>query len=145
MRNSRLPGTRLAALLTALAAIACCASCTSRSKDAQHAALVWAPPSQRGDEAISAARAADLVIFVGGLNPRVEGEEMKMTADGFAGGDRTSLDLPAPQQDLLQRLQATGKPVVFVLMSGSALSINWADRHIPAIIEAWYPGEEGGT
>ena len=112
---------------------------------AQHAALVWALPSQKGDEALTAARAADLVIFVGGLNPRVEGEEMKMTADGFAGGDRTKLDLPAPQQALLERVQAAGKPVVLVLMNGSALSINWADKNIPAIVEAWYPGEAGGT
>jgi beta-glucosidase len=111
----------------------------------QMAELVWALPSQRGDEAVAAARAADLVIFVGGLSPRIEGEEMKVTADGFAGGDRTSLDLPAPQQKLLERVHATGKPVVLVLMSGSAVAINWADKHIPAIIEAWYPGGEGGT
>jgi beta-glucosidase len=84
-------------------------------------------------------------VFVGGLSARVEGEEMKVMADGFAGGDRTSLDLPAPQQKLLERVQATGKPVVLVLMNGSALSVNWADQHVPAIIEAWYPGEEGGT
>ena len=112
---------------------------------AQHAALVWALPGQRGDDAVAAARAADLVIFVGGLNPRVEGEEMKMDADGFAGGDRTRLDLPAPQQQLLERVQATGKPLVLVLMSGSAVAVNWADQHVPAIVETWYPGEEGGT
>ncbi len=70
---------------------------------------------------------------------------MKVMADGFSGGDRTSLDLPAPQQKLLERVQATGKPVVLVLMNGSALSVNWADQHVPAIIEAWYPGEEGGN
>jgi beta-glucosidase len=107
--------------------------------------LVWSLPSQRGDDAVAAARGAELVLFVGGLSPRIEGEEMKITADGFAGGDRTSLDLPAPQQELLQRVQATGKPVVLVLMSGSAVSVNWADQHLPAIIETWYPGEEGGT
>jgi len=107
--------------------------------------LTWSLPSQRGDEAVAAARAADLVVFVGGLSPRIEGEEMRVVADGFAGGDRTSLDLPAPQQKLLERVSAAGKPVVLVLMSGSAVSINWADQHVPAIVETWYPGEEGGT
>jgi beta-glucosidase len=70
---------------------------------------------------------------------------MKLKADGFAGGDRTSLDLPAPQQKLLERVHATGKPTVLVLMNGSAMSVNWADKHVPAIVEAWYPGEEGGN
>jgi beta-glucosidase len=107
--------------------------------------LVWSLPSQRGDEAVAAARAADLVVFVGGLSPRIEGEEMRVVADGFAGGDRTSLDLPAPQQNLLERVSGAGKPVVLVLMSGSAVSINWADQHLHAIIETWYPGEEGGN
>ncbi len=80
-----------------------------------------------------------------GLSPRIEGEEMKVQAEGFSGGDRTKLDLPAPQEQLLERIQATGKPVVLVLMNGSALAVNWADEHVPAIVEAWYPGEEGGT
>jgi beta-glucosidase len=107
--------------------------------------LVWSPPSQKGDDAVAAAKQADLVVFVGGLSARIEGEEMKIKAPGFAGGDRTSLDLPAPQQALLERVQATGKPLVLVLMNGSALGVNWADAHVPAIVEAWYPGEEGGT
>ncbi len=107
--------------------------------------LVWSPPSQNGDDAVAVAREADVVIFVGGLSARIEGEEMKLKADGFAGGDRTSLDLPAPQQKLLERVHATGKPVVLVLMSGSALSVNWADAHVPAIVEAWYPGGQGGA
>src|SRR5206468_7280120 len=64
---------------------------------------------------------------------------------GFAGGDRTNFDLPQVQQDLLTDLVASGKPVVLVLMNGSALAVNWADEHVPAILEAWYPGEEGGT
>lgn len=97
------------------------------------------------EESLANARQADLVVMVAGLSPRIEGEEMKVDAAGFAGGDRTSLDLPAPQQQLLQRLQALGKPLVLVLMNGSALSLNWADQHVPAIVEAWYPGEEGGT
>jgi beta-glucosidase len=106
--------------------------------------LLWSPPVDSGQEAVAAAKRADLVVFVGGLSARVEGEEMKVQAPGFAGGDRTSLDLPAPQQRLLERLHATRKPVVLVLMSGSALAVNWADKHIPAIIEAWYPGGDGG-
>jgi beta-glucosidase len=106
---------------------------------------LWSPPSQRGESAVAAARQADLIVFAGGLSARVEGEEMKVKADGFAGGDRTSIDLPAPQQRLLEQVAATGKPVVLVLMNGSALGVNWADAHVPAIVEAWYPGEEGGT
>jgi beta-glucosidase len=97
------------------------------------------------DKAVEAARGADLVVMVAGLNPHIEGEEMKVNAAGFAGGDRTSLDLPAPQEKLLQRVQAVGKPTVLVLMNGSALGINWADQHVPAIVEAWYPGGQGGT
>jgi beta-glucosidase len=97
------------------------------------------------DKAVEAARGADLVVMVGGLTAHIEGEEMKVNAEGFAGGDRTSLDLPGPQEQLLQRIQAVGKPTVLVLMNGSALGINWADEHVPAIVEAWYPGEQGGT
>jgi beta-glucosidase len=102
-------------------------------------------PDTSAGAALAVAKQADLVVFVAGLSPHIEGEEMKIHADGFSGGDRTSLDLPAPQKMLLQRLQALGKPVVLVLMNGSALGINWADEHIPAIVEAWYPGEEGGA
>src|SRR3569833_394248 len=98
-----------------------------------------------GDQAVEAARKADLVVMVAGLSPHVEGEEMKVDAVGFSGGDRTSLELPGPQRKLLERLQAAGKPTVLVLMSGSALGVNWADEHVPAIVEAWYPGGEGGT
>ncbi len=107
--------------------------------------LVWSLPSQRGDDAVEAARKSDLVVFVAGLSPRIEGEEMKITAEGFSGGDRTSLDLPAPQEKLLERVNDIGKPVILVLMNGSPLSINWANEHVPAIVEAWYPGAEGGT
>jgi len=109
------------------------------------ARLLWSVPGEEEQEAIDAAGKADLVIFVAGLSARIEGEEMKINADGFSGGDRTSLDLPAPQQQLLERIQAAGKPVILVLMSGSALSVNWADDNIPAIVQAWYPGGEGGT
>ena len=104
-----------------------------------------ASPATSSDAAVAAVKGADLVVFVAGLSPRIEGEEMKVHAVGFSGGDRTRLDLPAPQRELLKRVQALGKPVVLVLMNGSALAVNWADRHIPAIVEAWYPGEEGGA
>jgi beta-glucosidase len=109
------------------------------------ARFIWSPPDQATKEAVDAATNADLVVVAMGLSPRIEGEEMKVDADGFAGGDRTKIDLPQPQEELLERVQATGKPVVLVLTNGSALSINWADEHLPAILEAWYPGEEGGN
>jgi beta-glucosidase len=70
---------------------------------------------------------------------------MSLKIDGFSGGDRTSLDLPAPQEKLLEALAATGKPLIVVLQSGSAVALNWANQHAAAIIEAWYPGVEGGT
>lgn len=108
--------------------------------------LAWrlpggAPPLQ---EALQAARQADAVIFVGGLTGDVEGEEMDVSYPGFAGGDRTDLRLPKPQRELLQALQQTGKPVVAVLTAGSALAIDWAQQHLPAILLAWYPGQRGG-
>ena len=106
---------------------------------------MWGIPGREEREAVNAARSADLVVMVVGLSARIEGEEMKVQADGFSGGDRTSLDLPAPQERLLEAVCATGKPVVLVLTSGSALAVNWADAHVPAILEAWYPGESGGT
>jgi len=106
--------------------------------------LVWSRPSDNGENAVTAAADADLAIFVGGLSARIEGEEMKVEAEGFHGGDRTNIDLPAPQRDLLQRVHATGTPTVLVLMNGSALAVNWADENIPAIVEAWYPGGSGG-
>ncbi len=106
--------------------------------------LYWSGAEAREDAAIATAGAADVIVFVGGLTAKLEGEEMRVNAPGFAGGDRTSLDLPAPQQKLLERLHATGKPVVLVSMSGSALALNWADRNVPAIIQAWYTGGTGG-
>jgi beta-glucosidase len=109
------------------------------------ARLVWGMPSWQGQDAIDAASKSDLVILVLGLSARVEGEEMNVHTEGFAGGDRTRIDLPAPQQELMERIYALGKPVVLVLMNGSALAVNWADEKLPAILEAWYPGEEGGT
>jgi beta-glucosidase len=113
-----------------------------RSSEAR---LIWSLPEQEGQKAVDAARSADLVVVVMGLSPRIEGEEMKVDAEGFSGGDRTSINLPAPQEQLLERIYAVGKPTILVLMNGSALGINWADANIPAILEVWYPGGQGGT
>jgi beta-glucosidase len=86
-----------------------------------------------------------VIIAVLGLSGELEGEEMPVAVEGFSGGDRTSLDLPRAQEQLIKELVASGKPVVVVLMNGSALAVNSADQHAKAILEAWYPGEEGGT
>ena len=108
--------------------------------------LKWQAPAQAQlDEAVSQAKQSDVVIAFVGLSPKLEGEEMKIKIDGFNGGDRTSLDLPAPQQKLLEALSATGKPLIVVLQSGSAVALNWANEHADAVLEAWYPGVEGGT
>ena len=96
-------------------------------------------------EATLLAKAADVVVAVVGITSKLEGEEMKVDVPGFKGGDRTSLDLPKEEEDLLESLQGAGKPVVVVLMNGSALSVNWAAQHANAIVDAWYSGEEGGT
>jgi beta-glucosidase len=80
-----------------------------------------------------------------GIASELEGEEMQVNEPGFKGGDRTSLDLPKPEQDLLEAVAAAGKPLVIVLTNGSALAVNWANAHANAILDAWYPGEEGGT
>lgn len=95
--------------------------------------------------AIEAAKQSDVVIMCLGLSPKLEGEEMNVHVDGFAGGDRTSLDLPAAQESLIKKIEALGKPMVLVLVNGSALSINWEKEKIPAIIESWYGGQAGGT
>jgi beta-glucosidase len=96
-------------------------------------------------EAVAAARQADVAIAVVGITSQLEGEEMKVEVPGFKGGDRTSLDLPKQEEDLLEALKRTGKPLIVVLMNGSALSVNWAKAHANAILDAWYSGEEGGT
>src|SRR6266571_2269049 len=108
------------------------------------AKLVWHEPGDVKDYTDAVSK-ADLIVAVLGLAGELEGEEMPINVEGFAGGDRTSLDLPRAQEQLLHELVASGKPVVLVLMNGSALAVNWADEHVPAILEAWYPGEEGGT
>jgi beta-glucosidase len=109
--------------------------------------LGWRLPGAKPplEEALAAARAADVVVFVGGLTGDVEGEEMNVSYPGFAGGDRTDLRLPGSQRKLLEAIRATGKPVVLVLTAGSALAIDWEKQNIPAILFAWYPGQRGGS
>jgi beta-glucosidase len=108
--------------------------------------LVWAPPhASYEDEALKVARQADVVLMLLGLSPRLEGEEMKVQVEGFSGGDRVRLGIPRVQEALLQRVSALGKPVVLVLLSGSAVAVNWAREHVPAIVELWYPGQAGGS
>ena len=108
------------------------------------ARLLWLPPNLT-EEAVAAARKSDIVIAVVGISPSLEGEERDNSDPGFFGGDRTDIALPATQQQLLESLAATGKPLIVVLTNGSALAVNWADQHAAAILDAWYPGEEGGT
>jgi beta-glucosidase len=95
--------------------------------------------------ALAAAKDADAIIGVVGITSDLEGEEMKVDVPGFLGGDRTSLDLPRQEEDLMEAMKATGKPLVAVLMNGSALSVNWLAQNANAIVEAWYSGEEGGA
>lgn len=110
------------------------------------AQLLWSEPQEDIlKEAVNVANQADAVVLVLGLNERLEGEEMKVEADGFEGGDRTSLNLPSNQEELMKAVAATGKPVILVLINGSALSINWANDHVPAILTAGYPGQQGGN
>jgi beta-glucosidase len=94
---------------------------------------------------IDSIKDADVIIYVGGISPRLEGEEMRVHTPGFSGGDRTSIDLPAVQTEFLKVLKATGKPIVFVMMTGSALAVPWEEENIPAILNAWYGGEAAGT
>ena len=108
--------------------------------------FVWVEPrTQMRDAALTAARAADVVVAVVGITSMLEGEEMEVSEAGFKGGDRTSLDLPQPERELVQALSTTGKPLVLVLTNGSALSIEKENSAADAVLEAFYPGEEGGT
>jgi beta-glucosidase len=97
------------------------------------------------DDALAKVQQADVTIMFMGLSPRLEGEEMKVKAKGFNGGDRETLDLPKPQKDMIKAIKATGKPVVLVLLNCPALSINWENDNLPAIVDAWYGGQAGGT
>jgi beta-glucosidase len=109
---------------------------------------VWKADTSGYEEAIHAASQSEVVLFFGGLNQGLEGEEGQeegLPPGERSQGDRTSIELPAVQTGLLQALHATGKPVILVLLNGSAVAITWEDAHLPAILEAWYPGEEGGN
>jgi beta-glucosidase len=108
--------------------------------------LMWSKIDQSLDPAVAtAAKDADVVVAVVGITSQLEGEEMNVSEPGFQGGDRTSLDLPKPEEDLLKGVASAGKPLVVVLTNGSALAVNWPNEHANAILDAWYPGEEGGT
>ena len=98
-------------------------------------------------DAVNAAKNADVVIAVVGITSQLEGEQGNTRGqlpEGFEGGDRTSLDLPKDEETLLEAVKATGKPLIVTLVNGSALSVNWADQNANAILETWYPGEDGG-
>jgi beta-glucosidase len=115
----------------------------SRDDSAVH--LVWTPPDLL-TPAIQAAKSADVVVAFVGISPQLEGEEMTdVSVPGFFGGDRVDIDLPRPQQAMLEAVATTGKPMIVVLLNGSALAVNWAQQHATAVLDAWYPGEEGGT
>ena len=106
--------------------------------------LQWiAPADIQREEALTVARNSDAIVAVAGLSPDLEGEALKVAVPGFAGGDRTEIELPQPQRELLKALEATGKPLVLVLTSGSAIALG--DLKPAAVLAAWYPGEEGGT
>jgi beta-glucosidase len=108
--------------------------------------LVWTRKDpEAAMRALEAARRADLVIATVGITADLEGEESALAIPGFKGGDRTSLDLPAEEQKLVESIKGTGKPLVVVLVSGSGLAVNWIQANADAIVQAWYPGEEGGT
>jgi beta-glucosidase len=112
------------------------------------ARLVWSYPrlvERQIEEAVNASKEADASVLVLGISAGLEGEEMTVNVEGFRGGDRTDLSLPKSQEALLKAVVATGKPVVVVLLSGSALAVNWANDNAPAILHAWYPGGEGGA
>jgi beta-glucosidase len=119
---------------------------TPPENGAPNARLLWSKVDLMPQpEAIEAAENADVVIAVLGITSELEGEEMEVSEPGFKGGDRTSLDLPKPEENLLESVVSAGKPVVLVLTGGSALAVNWAKGHVNAILDAWYPGEEGGV
>jgi len=108
--------------------------------------ISWVPPAEPLlAEAVEAMKNSDVVLAFVGLNPNLEGEEMRVSILGFAGGDRTDLKLPEPQEKLIAAAVATGKPVVVVLTSGSALAVNYAAEHAAAVLQLWYGGEEAGT
>jgi beta-glucosidase len=118
----------------------------SSNHQQQFANLSWTNISRDyQNEAIEAAKKGDVIIFCGGISSNLEGEEMKIETDGFSHGDRTHINLPKIQEDLLKELQKTGKPIVYVNFSGSAIALNWENENLPAIVQGFYPGEATGT
>jgi beta-glucosidase len=107
---------------------------------------VWIPPAEPLlAEAVEFARKSDIIVAFVGLNSELEGEELPLKIPGFSGGDRTTLDLPAPQQKLLQAISRIRKPLVVVLLSGSAVTLGPVEDQVSALLQAWYGGEEAGT
>lgn len=120
--------------------------CVQDNTDHSIMRLLWESPKDNlEEEAIAVAKDADAVILCMGISPLLEGEEMKVKVDGFSGGDKANTKLPKTQAQLIKKIQELGKPTVLVLLNGSALSINWENENVPAILEAWYPGQAGGT
>jgi beta-glucosidase len=110
------------------------------------AELLWSEPAERLlEEAIQISKESELIILAFGLSARLEGEEMDISIDGFKGGDRTNIELPETQLNLLNKIHSLGKPIVLVMLSGGAIAINEADKKIPGIILAGYPGQEAGN
>ncbi len=108
--------------------------------------LTWvAPALPQRSRAVAEAREADAVVAFVGLSPAVEGEALQIEVPGCSGGDRTDIARPRAQQQLLEAVKATGRPLIVVLMSGSAVAMQWAKEHADAIVAGWYPGEAGGT
>ncbi len=126
-----------------------------RKMEAERQALLAAAPKPIPSEnytpealaefAAKTAEGTDVIFFVGGLAPTIEGEEMRVTIDGFKGGDRERIELPEVQGKMLKALKATGKPVVFVLCSGSAVALEQNEKDYDALVCAWYGGQAGGT
>ena len=118
----------------------------NRISNDRYISLEWTPPTGALlQDAVRSAKSADVVVAFVGLSPDLEGEEMSVHVPGFNGGDRTDIDLPKSQEQLLEEMKATGKPLIVILTSGSAVAVNWAQAHADAILEAWYGGEEAGT
>lgn len=101
--------------------------------------------SVKEQEALQTVRAGDVVIFVGGISPALEGEEGNVNMEGFYGGDRTAIELPATQTALMKKIKAAGIPLIFVSMSGSAIGFGWEAQHADAILQTWYGGQAAGT
>jgi beta-glucosidase len=118
----------------------------SNNHQQQYANLSWTNVSRDyHKEALYAASEADVIVFCGGISSNLEGEEMKIQTTGFAHGDRTDINLPKIQEDLLSDLLKTGKPVIYVNFSGSAIALNWQNENLAAVVQAFYPGEAAGT